>query len=207
MTERTGGKRGRGQGVLRKDGQPRESNVGTTAPVVDDSNWRVKVVRRNRIKFDDKAKERYLAELARTGRRWAAEDAAGVGHTTVSEHRKNDPEFAEACDEAVEAYATRGLMKIETEALDGQEVTRFDPETGAVVQVERRFETRLREMFLKRYDQGYNERSHVEVSGKVGVVFAPPIASMDDWKRFAEAHDRASAAAQNPDAADASTVH
>jgi hypothetical protein len=198
----------RGKGVLRKDGQPRESNTGTTKPVVDDSNWRVKVVARHRIKFDDKAKQRYLDKLAETGRRWAAEDAAGVARTTVDAHKKNDPDFAAACDEAAENYATRGLMKIEAEALDGQEIQRFDPETGALVQTERRFETRLREMFLKRHDPGYNEKAHIEVTGKVGVVFAPPLASMDDWKRMAEAHDQVSAAAQNPDAADtASAVH
>lgn len=193
--------------VLRKDGQPRESNVGISTPVVDDSNWRVKVVARNRLKFDDPAKQRYLDELARTGRRWAAEKAAGVAHSTVSNHRKQDPEFNEACDEALDAYATSGLMKIETEALEGQEIQKFDPETGALVQTERRFETRLREMFLKRYDTGYNERAHVEVSGKVGVVFAPPIATMADWGKMVEAHDRVSAEAQNPDAAGAGTVH
>lgn len=197
----------RGKGVLRKDGQPRESNVGTTKPVVDDSNWRVKVVARHRIKFDDVAKERYLVELSRTGRRWAAEKAAGVARSTVNDHLKKDPEFAEANEEATEAYATSGLMRIETDALEGQEVQRFDPETGTLIGSERRFETKLREMFLKRYDPGYNERSHVEVSGKVGVVFAPPLASMDDWKRMAEAHDKLSASAQNPDAADTAGIH
>lgn len=197
----------RGKGVLRKDGQPRESNTGTTKPVVDDSNWRVKVVARHRIKFDDKAKQRYLDELARTGRRWAAEDAAGVARTTVDAHKKNDPEFSAACDEAADQYATRGLMKIEAEALDGQLETRYDPETGSVVSEVRRFETQLRMMFLKRHDPGYNEKAHLEISGKVGVVFAPPLASMDDWKKLAEAHDAASAKAQNPDAADSASVH
>jgi hypothetical protein len=192
----------RGKGVLRRDGQPRESNVGTTKPVVDDSNWRVKVVARHRIKFDDVAKERYLVELARTGRRWAAEKAAGVARSTVDGHRKNDPQFAEAHEEAAEAYAASGIMRIEADALEGTKIERFDPETGAVVQVERRFETRLREMFLKKNDPGYQEKAHIEVSGKVGVVFAPPIVSMDEWGKFAEAHDRASAEAQNPDAAD-----
>lgn len=203
MTQKTGGKKGRGQGVIRKDGKPRESNVGTSKPVVDDSNWRVKATRRNRIKFDDAAKERYLAQLRETGRRWAAEDAAGVGRTTVDAHKRNDPVFAEACEEAADDYATRGLMKIETEALEGSLETRYDPETGGVVSETRRYETRLREMFLKRYDPGYNERKHVEFSGQVGVLVTAPIQSMEDWTRMTEAHDRASAEAQNPDAADA----
>jgi hypothetical protein len=201
MSEKTGGKRGRGQGALRKDGQPRESNVGTTKPVVDDSNWRVKAVRRGRIKFDDQAKERYLQELARTGRRWAAEDAAGVARSTVDEHKKNDPDFGAACEEAAEAYATRGIMKIETEALDGQEVQRFDPETGTLVQTEVKFETRLREMFLKRHDPGYRDKSSLELTGKVGVVVVPAVSSMADWRKLVEDHERNNAKALDPDAA------
>lgn len=204
MSERRG-KPGRGQGVLRKDGKPRESNVGTTKPVVDDSTWRVKVVARHRIKFDDVAKERYLSELRRTGRRWAAEDAAGVARSTVDAHKKNDPDFAAACEEAAESYATRGIMKIEQELLEGHEDFTYDAE-GNLIRHRRVFEQRLREMFLKKNDPGYQEKAHIEVSGKVGVVFAPPIATMDDWGKLAEAHDRASAESQNPDAAD-TTVH
>lgn len=195
----------RGKGVLRKDGQPRESNVGTTKPVVDDSNWRVKVVARHRIKFDDVAKERYLAELARTGRRWSAENAAGVARSTVDVHKKNDPEFAEACEEATESYATLGLVKIETEALDGQVEVRYDSE-GNIVSEFTRFETRLREMFLKRYDPGYNEKASLELSGKVGVVVVPGMATMGDWNKLVEDHDRQNAKSQDPDAA-GSAVH
>lgn len=207
MTEKTGGKKGRGQGALRKDGLPRESNLGTTNPVVDDTNWRVKVVARHRIKFDDKAKQRYLDKLAETGRRWAAEDAAGVARVTVDAHKKNDPEFEAACEEAADEYATSGLMKIESEALEGQLETRYDPETGAVVSEVRRFETRIREMFLKRHDPAYNDRTHVELSGQVGVLVVAPIQSMSDWTRMSEAHDKASAESQNPDAAGAGPVH
>lgn len=200
MTKRRG-KLGRGQGKLRKDGQPRESNVGTTKPVVDDSNWRVKVVARHRIKFDDVAKERYLAELKRTGRRWAAEDAAGVARSTVDAHKKNDPDFAAACEEAAEAYATRGIMKIEQEALDGQEIQRFDPETGALVQSERKFETRLREMFLKKNDPGYHEKASLELTGKVGVFVVPGVTSMDAWRKLVEDHEQKNAKSLDPDAA------
>jgi hypothetical protein len=196
----------RGTGVPRKDGQPRESNVGTTKPVVDDSNWRVKVVARHRIKFDDVAKERYLVELARTGRRWAAEKAAGVARSTVDGHKKNDPQFAEACEEAAEAYATSGIMRIENDAIEGQLEVRYDPE-GNVVSEVRRFETRLRELFLKKNDPAYNEKSHVELAGQVGVLVVAPIQSMSDWARMADAHDKASAESQNPDAADGPAIH
>lgn len=190
------------RGVLRKDGQPRESNMGTANPVVDDTNWRVKVVRRNRIKFDDEAKQRYLDALKKTGRRWAAEEAAGVARQTVATHLKNDPDFAQACEEAAEEYATAGLISIEKDALEGQLETSYDPE-GNVVREVRRFETKLREMFLKRYDKEYNDKYQVEHSGEIGgVTLIPGLAALSDWMGAVEAHDRASAQAQNPDAAE-----
>jgi hypothetical protein len=199
-------KPGRGRGVLRKDGQPRASSTGTTDPIIDDSTWRRKVVARRRIKFDDPAKERYLEALALTGRRWSAEAAAGVGPTTVDTHRENDPEFAEACEEAATAYATRGLLKIEAEAIEGQLEQSYDAD-GNVVREVRRFETRLREMYLKRYDPGYHERAHLELGGKVGVVIMPAMSSMNDWTKLADEHDQANAKAQDPDAATRDLAH
>src|SRR5690606_679511 len=127
-TKKIGGKRGRGQGVLRKDGKPRESNTGTSRPVVDDSAWRVKAKRKGRIKFDDAAKERYLRALAETGRKWCAEQAAGVNKTTVADHLEKDPEFADAVYDAMAEYCTPKIVQIEREAIDGHEEKTFDAE-------------------------------------------------------------------------------
>lgn len=191
------------RGVLRKDGQPRESNVGTTKPVVDDTNWRVKVVARHRIKFDDVAKQRYLDKLSETGRRWLAEEAAGVAHSTVADHLSKDPEFEEAYNDALRAYADKGISKIERDALDGQAITRFDPETGSVVQVERRFETPLRIKFLERYEREYHPKHQIEHSGEIGGAFViPGIAPLSDWEAAVMQHDRDSAKSQDPDAAE-----
>lgn len=205
MTEKkkTGGKRGRGQGVLRKDGKPRESNVGTSKPVVDDSNWRVKAQRKNRVKFDDKAKQRYLEALRETGRRWQAEDAAGVARSTVDTHKENDPEFAEACDVAAEEYAARGLAKIERDAVEGHIEKRYDPMTGALVSEVPRFETQLRVKFLERYERAYHPKHQIEHSGEIGgALVIPGVAALSDWEEAVRKHDRANAKSQDPDEAD-----
>lgn len=205
MTEKkkTGGKRGRGQGVLRKDGKPRESNTGTRRPVVDDSSWRVKAQRKHRIKFDDVAKKRYLEALAETGRKWFAEQAAGVARSTVETHLENDPDFADAFEDAIAAYSAPKIVQIEKDAVEGQEVKRFDPETGEVVQVERRFETRLREKFLERYEREYHPKHQIEHSGEIGGAFViPGVAALLEWEESVKKHDQASARSQDPDAAE-----
>lgn len=195
----------RGTGVLRKDGKPRESNTGTRKPVVDDSNWRVKATGKHRIKFDDRAKARYLKELAATGRKWSAEQAAGVARSTVDKHLENDPDFADAFEDAIAAYSTPRLLRIETDLIEGHEEFTYDAE-GNLIKEKRNYETRLREMFLKRHDSAYNEKTHIELSGDVGVVVVPAIRSMGEWGALVEAHDKASADAQDPDA-DGTTAH
>lgn len=194
----------RGRGVLRKDGKPRESNTGTLKPVVDDSNWRVKATGKHRIKFDDPAKARYLGELARTGRKWSAEQAAGVARSTVDAHLKNDPDFAEAYEDAAAAYSTPRLVRIENDLIEGHEELTYDAE-GNLIKEKRNYETRLREMFLKKHDPGYTEKAHLELSGKVGIVVVPGMVRPDDWAQLAAEHDRQSALAQDPDAGSSAT--
>ena len=101
----------------------RASPLGAFAPIADQSDWRKKL-KASRIKFDDPAKARYLAELERTGRRGMAAQAAGVCNETVNRHIKDvDPDFAAACTSAEQAFADRICNKIEVEAVEGVLVT------------------------------------------------------------------------------------
>lgn len=195
-------KRGTGK-ALRKDGKPRESNTGSRKPVVDDSNWRVKATGKHRIKFDDRAKQRYLVELAATGRKWSAEQAAGVARSTVDKHLENDPEFAEAFEDAIQEYATPRILRIEKDLIEGLEEFTYDSK-GNLIKEKRNYETRLREMFLKKNDPAYNEKTKVEHSGEIagGVCIVPGVASLSDWERSVREHDRQSAQSQDPDAAE-----
>jgi hypothetical protein len=192
----SGGKRGRGQGCLRKDGKPRESNTGTRKPVVDDSGWRVKAQRKTRIKFDDVAKKRYLDALAETGRKWFAEQAAGVARSTVETHLENDPEFADAFEDAIASYSAPRLVQIEKEAIEGHEDKHYDAE-GKLVRERRVYETRLREMFLKKHDPGYKEKSEVDVNARGGCVILQGVLTDEDFERKAAEHDRTQAKNQS----------
>lgn len=191
--------KGRGRGVRRKDGEPRESTTLARKPVVDDSNWRKRLQRAHRVKFDDVAKERYLEVLRTTGRKWMAEDAAGIVHSTADRHYQDDPEFQQAVDSALAEYSTRGIVKIEREAIEGHEEFTYDKD-GNLIKERRVFETRLREMFLKKHDPGYQEKQQLEVSAKPGCVVVPATLAPGDWERAVAEHDREQAKNQDPDA-------
>lgn len=55
-------------------------------------------------RFTQRRKEIYLAELRRTGRKEYGRIAANVSATCVQQHRKKDPNFLEAEEQAMLAY-------------------------------------------------------------------------------------------------------
>jgi hypothetical protein len=193
--------KGRGQGVRRKDGQLRKSTTSGRNPVVDDSNWRKRLQRAHRLKFDDVAKQRFLEALFETGLKCVALDAAGVSRATMERHYEDDPEFQEAYDVAMEEYSARGVKKIEREALEGHQELTYDRE-GNLVKERRVFETRLRERFLEAHDPRYHPKQKIEHSGEVGgIAIVPGVAALSDWEAAVQQHDRASAKSQDPNEA------
>lgn len=174
----------------------RASPLGTFAPIADQSDWRQKL-KASRIKFDDPAKARYLAELERTGRRGLAARAAGVCNETVARHIKDvDPDFAESVTEAERRYADRICNKIEMEAVEGVLVTKsrivkadngedFEEEVHREV----KFETALRGRILAKLDPSYRENSTLNLNntGGGGVLLIPTLglaAGFDDWRKL-----------------------
>lgn len=57
------------------------------------------------VKFTPQAKLRYLEELALSGRKLHSATVAGISRQCVNEHIQDDPEFAEAVLQALDAYA------------------------------------------------------------------------------------------------------
>jgi len=174
--------------------KPRASTTGTFRPIADQTNWR-KHLKENRIKFDDRAKARYLAELERTGIKGAAARAAGVTPETVSRHvREVDPDFGLAVDDALSAYNARIELKITQEAIEGVLVTksrRVKAPDGSEdweeeVHREVRFETALRQAILRKVNPDYRENSTLNVQGGMsgGVVLIPVVKDLDEWMRL-----------------------
>ncbi|HYI40370.1 MAG TPA: hypothetical protein VE053_08635 [Allosphingosinicella sp.] len=69
--------------------------------------------RRRNVRFDAERREIYLVHFIATGDRVAAAKEAGVSPSTVDYHRRNDPAFAEAHQEALESC----YVRLEVEAV------------------------------------------------------------------------------------------
>lgn len=172
--------------------KPRASTTGTFAPIADQTDWR-KRLKDCRIKFDDKAKARYLAEYERTGIKGAAARAAGVTNETVLRHIKEvDPDFGEAAEEAWRAWASRVELKMSEEAIEGVLVTksrRVKATDGTddweeEVHREVKFETPLRAMIMKRINPEYRENSTLNVNAGSGggVLVIPMVSTREEWE-------------------------
>lgn len=174
--------------AIRKDGKPYASSTGSFFPEVDMTNWRVKLRCPNRVKFDDEKKMIYLENLLQNGKKMLAAQAADIDSTTVTEHYKNDPEFAKLVDEVQELYAQSIVNKIEQEAKDGYDEPVINKE-GDIVGYRRKWETRLRELLIKRHDPMYKDRQEIDMNhkGGSGVLVVPAGVTMDEFRKESEA--------------------
>lgn len=94
--------------------------------IVPNANRRLQGQRTRRRRFDDDRKRIFLDHFAGTADAHAAAEAAGVGHSTVIQHRRKDAEFAAAWDEALavayaqlEAEAVRQRLEAQRNLRDG----------------------------------------------------------------------------------------
>lgn len=98
-----------------------------------DSLWTAKKIapqaaNRVAISFDDRGKTLYLRKLATTGRHAYSAACAGVCRSTVNKHKRDDPVFAAAIEEALEYFrdllggelVRRGVEGFEEEVLGGK---------------------------------------------------------------------------------------
>lgn len=159
---------------------PRRSSTGRYAPVVDMTDWRVKVLER-RVKFDDVQKKVYLEEYAKHGLKGRAAEAANVTLGCVYNHRKNDPVFAEMEEAAWQARCDAVRGSIEADALEGFDRKHY--KDGELIKEEKVYETPIRLAMLKRHDPEYRDKLDVNMSGAGGGVLVVPMRlSMEEWE-------------------------
>lgn len=181
-------------------GMPRRRHDAPVNPIADQTNWRVKM-QPGRIKFDDVAKAKFLDHFANHGRKKDAADAADVILLTVTNHRKNDPDFAIAFDEAAQAYRDKFVKRaIEEIAFEGIQVNKVNPFTGEVYEEKREHPAQLIAMELKRIDATYREKQEVALTGSGGVLVVPGAMTPAEWVKDQE---RKNAERANPQQKDA----
>lgn len=161
----------------------RQSNTKFEAVRYQDEkgDWRVKVVAQ-REKFDDAAKELFLAEYAKNARMGDSARAAGVTPPTVRRHLESDTDFAEACLAAEHEYRDRLIAHHQNLVFEGTTKTSYD-RTGNIVSEEKIYPIRLIELELKKHDEGYRDKREVDMKVSGGVLVAPAeMSSIADWE-------------------------
>ena len=148
-----------------------------------DSNWTLSY-----RKFTPERKQIYLTHLEQTGIQAIAARWAGVSSNCIREHRKEDPHFDLACSEAEEYYHAMCAASILSQARVGMIDEKYDKE-GKVISRRVSYETRLRELMLKRARPDYNETQKQEMTVMGGAVVVPaPIDSVESWEDVVRKH-------------------
>lgn len=149
---------------------------------VDQSTWR-KQLRERRIKFDDKAKQRFLEHFSKTSRMMDSAKSAGVTLNTVRSHIENDPEFAEMFEEAREAYRDRCHQHADMLMFEGvQKPVIGGQYKDEIIAYVTEYSVALLQMELKRVDPSYKERTEIDLNAKGGgVLVAPADQTPEQW--------------------------
>lgn len=178
----------------------RPKTAARHAQRADQSTWRTRL-QAAKLKFDDAAKDRYLTVLAQTGFKSRACMAAGVTRQTVAQHVENDPDFAEAVEEALDKYHARFMEHWDRLVYEGTE----EPIIGGkdkdeVVATKTVFPTNLIAMEARRVEPGFKERSEVDIKGGGGVLVVPANASQDEWQKIVEGRNAETVQPDPPEA-------
>ena len=201
-------------GEMTANGRVRQGLAPRANPVADQTGWRRKL-QTSQLKFDDVAKEVFLAVFATHGRKKDAATAAGVGFLTVNNHIKNDPVFAQAYDEALAEYRDKFVKKAIGElAFEGTPIMKVNQVTGGTFEERREHPVRLLELELKRIDPSFRDKQEVNLTGGGGVLVVPAGMTPAEWvadqakknearKNPMEAEQEAKAKAEAPQAPDA----
>lgn len=154
------------------------------APLPPEWSNRRGIRRLESISADDLAK--FLENLALTGTWYKSAEYCGLSYSTILRLKKEYPEFAVACEEALVSYRDLLVEAAHDRAINGWDEPVFSQRLGTEIGRIRKFDSRLHELLLKRHDAGFRDKVEIETRVSVGVLVAPVAAvSESDWeKRF-----------------------
>lgn len=147
------------------------------------------------VEFTEEQKCRYLVRLKDTGLKVASATDIGFTFATVLNHKKLDPDFADAVDAAMQEYRDGQIEReVHTRAIVGWEepviylgklCTYKDPVTGEDKPLTiRKKSDRMLELLAKRHIPEYREKQSIDLSISGGVMVVPGIAlSPEQWER------------------------
>lgn len=126
--------------------------------------------------LNPKRKAKFLQELARLGNATVAGDRVKVSRYKLYTERERDPDFAQAWEDAIQAYYDRCERQLHVRAFEGldkpltykgQISTRLDPKTGEQVPVTVKEYSDQLAVFLMKGNrrEKYGDNTNVNVSG------------------------------------------
>ena len=132
-----------------------------------DPNEKYGLANRKRLKFNEGMWAKYCESLEGCGQYIAAADSIGVSYPETFRARKENPDFAALCEEALERYRGQFVSEAQRRALEGYK----EPIIGGqfrdeVVAEKTIYSDKLLELFLKRSkDGGFTDKQEVTMSG------------------------------------------
>lgn len=182
----------------KKPGAPKGRPTGKRGVIVvnDLVPWRRKV-REARIKLDDVAKEIFLAHYAQNGRYAHAADAADVSCQCVDNHLKDDPEFAEAFEEAKARYRDTFLTHARDLMMGIKEPIVGGKERNEIVGHKVIYPIPLIQMEMRRVEPEYKDKSEVDMKVAGGVLVAPAQCTPEEWVKLHSAGAKGKAAPED----------
>lgn len=134
------------------------------------------------VKFNDKLKARFLELFREFGRINRAAEGCGIVPETVLDHRKKDPQFALAFENALEHYRDDLVIEARRRAIQGCERVRTVTREGEVI-TEVVYSDRLLEMFLKAHIPDlFGDRQKVDLTVTPGALVVPGMMGAEQWE-------------------------
>lgn len=135
---------------------------------------------KGRSDFNKAAQVRYLMYLARFGLKLSAAQYAGVSAECARMYKKENPEFGEAAEEALDIFKESLEQTALRRAVDGWEEPVY--QKGELVGTIHRHSERMLELLLKRHIVDYRDGIKIDNSVNGGVLLIPQALSPDDWE-------------------------
>lgn len=126
--------------------------------------------------FDDELKAEYCRLVSETGVLGKTAEAVGITAHTAVRHRRQDPVFNQAVEDAMASHRDKIDLAVQRRAIDGIKEDIYDT-AGRKVGHKIKYSDSLLALYAKRHNSAYKERVEVDahVQQAVLVVQAPTV--------------------------------
>ena len=177
---------------------PKKNRNGMATPGEKREGEKPAKFRKPPVEFTEARKEQYLEILRASGLKYMSAKAAGVSYITVEQHKKADPEFAEACELALQERLDELENAAFTRAIDGvDEPVIGGKDRDQIITSIRRYSDGLMTTLLKAHRAAYRERQEIDHNFKGGGVLVVGVAAKTDQEWEAE-HGEAAKGTHRP---------